>query len=183
MNKRTCILVSVVGIFGVILAAQAIAGDAFKGESVTVARGKFAHRSWSLGVQGQHRQRCYELSLTSRRLSSTGGSCRPVRRPPNWSRLMGIADQNDSAMVELDITRKRVRSMRLRIGHPHSDRPSRWIRMHTRRMTRHQAHKAGVRRNFRFAVLHSRGLLCVKKVVLFDREDERIEKRRVPCEF
>ena len=96
---------------------------------------------------------------------------------------MGISDLNDSATVELDVTRNRVRSMRLRIGHPKSDRSSEWIRVRNRRITRRQAHKAGVSRNFRFAVLHSRGSLCVKEFVLFNRDGDRIDKQRVPCEF
>jgi len=32
-------------------------------------------------------------------------------------------------------------------------------------------------------VLHSRGNLCVKVFVLFDRQVDRIKKRHVPCEF
>ncbi len=55
--------------------------------------------------------------------------------------------------------------------------------MDTKRMTRHQARRADVRRNFRFVVLHSRGNLCVKQLVLFNRKDDRIKKQRVPCEF
>jgi hypothetical protein len=31
-------------------------------------------------------------------------------------------------------------------------------------------------------VLHSRGTLCVKGVILFDRKGDRIDDRRVPCE-
>jgi len=50
-------------------------------------------------------------------------------------------------------------------------------------MTRHQARKAGLKRNFRFVVLRSRGNLCVKEFVLFNKDDDRIERRRVPCEF
>ena len=55
--------------------------------------------------------------------------------------------------------------------------------MRTNRMTRRQALRAGVRRNFRFVVLHYRGSLCVTRVVLFNRDGDRIEKQRVPCEF
>jgi hypothetical protein len=184
MSKHTCILVSAVAVLAAILAAQAVARDAAKGQAVTVATGKFAHRSWSLAVQGQHHQRCYELSLEGRSSASTSATCRSDRRrPPKWTRLMGISDQNDSATVELDVTQKRVRSMRLRIGHPRSDRPSEWIHVRNRRITRPQAHKASVKRDFRFAVLHSRGTLCVKKVILFNRQDDRIYKLRVPCEF
>jgi hypothetical protein len=56
------------------------------------------------------------------------------------------------------------------------------MRVHTRRISRGEARRAKVRRNFRFAVLHSRGTLCVKGVILFDRKGDRIDDRRVPCE-
>jgi len=184
MSDRTWLLISAVAVIGAVLASQAMAGDASESLKVTVAHGKFAHRSWSLAVRGRRHQRCYYLSLTGRSSSTGTATCRSDRhRPPLWSRLVGIGDLNDSATVELNVTRNRVRSMRLRIGHPKSDRPSEWIHVRNRRITRAQAHKAGVRRNFRFKVLHSRGLLCVRKVVLFDRNGERIERYRVPCEF
>jgi hypothetical protein len=161
--------------------AQALA-DASKGHEVIVARGEFANHTWSLAVQGRHRQRCYELELNGPSSSGATGTCRSDRhRPPLWSRLMGNSDENGT--VELDITRNRVRSMRLRIGHPRSNRPSEWIHAKNRRITRRQAEKAGVRRNFRFAVLHSRGNLCVKQFVLFNKDGDRIDKQRVPCEF
>jgi hypothetical protein len=172
-----------IGVVAVSLAAQALAGDASTGKKVRVAQGRFAHRTWSLDVEGQRTQRCYELALNSSHESSVTGTCGPDRRPPLWSRVMGNSDLNDSATVELNVTRNRVRSMRLRIGHPKTNRPSEWIHVHNQRMTRHEAHRAGVRRDFRFAVLHSRGTLCVKGFVLFNREGDRIEKQRVPCEF
>jgi hypothetical protein len=184
MSKRSWPLILAIGVIAAILAGQAMAGDSGNGQKVTVDRGRFAHRSWSLAVQGRHRQRCYFLSLKGREQSGGTATCQSDRRrPPLWSRLVGISDLNDSATVELNVTRTRVRSMRLRIGHPRSDRPSEWIHVRTRRITRRQAHKAGVRRNFRFAVLHSRGNLCVKGFALFNKDSDRIEKQRVPCEF
>ena len=73
--------------------------------------------------------------------------------------------------------------MRLKIGYPRSNRPSEWIHVNNQRMTRREARKAGVKRDFRFAVLHSRGNLCVKEFVLFNKDGDRIDKQRVPCEF
>ncbi len=184
MSKRIWLVILTMGVIAAILAGEAIAGGSGSGQKVTVDRGRFAHRSWSLAVQGRHRQRCYLLSLKGREVSSGSADCRSGRhRPPLWSRLVGISDLNDSATIELNVTRTRVRSMRLRIGHPKSGRPPEWIHVRTRRITRRQAHKAGVRRNFRFAVLHSRGTLCVKQFVLFNRKGERIKEMRVPCEF
>lgn len=182
MRTRTLISATVAAF--VILACPVLAGVISQGRQVTLARGKFAHRSWSLVVKGRHHQSCYELDLTGRESATGAATCSSDRnRPPKWSRLVGVSDLNDSATVELNVTQERVRSMRLRIGHPKSNRPSEWIRVHNRRITRRQAHKAGVTRNFRFAVLHSRGNLCVKEFVLFNRKGDRLDKQRVPCEF
>jgi hypothetical protein len=181
---RGLIVLVLAGIAAVVVAVGAIAaGDSKGGKNVTVARGKFAHRTWSFAVQGRGRQRCYALTLNGPQESSSGGTCGPDRRPPLWSRVMGASDLNDSATIELDVTLNRVRSMRLKIGHPKSNRPDEWIHARNERMTRREAQKAGVRRDFRFAVLHSRGTLCVKQVKLFDRHGDRIKKMRVPCEF
>lgn len=183
MYRRACIFVCAGAIAASALAVGAFAGDGSVGQEVRVAQGKFAGRYWSLKVQGRHHRRCYELSLRGKSIVQTGGTCDPGRhRPALWSRVMGIGDQNDSATVELNVTRTRVRQMRLRIGHPRTDRPPRWMRVRTRRITRPEARKAKLRRNFRFAVLHSRGTLCVKRVILFDRKGDRIEDKRVPCE-
>ena len=117
MPRRASIAIATAALLGVALAGQAIAGDGTVGQKVTIARGKFAHHSWSLGVQGRHRQRCYVLSLSAAGSASAGGTCRSdVRRPPLWKRVLGVSD--DNATAELNVTRTRVRSMKLRIGHP-----------------------------------------------------------------
>jgi hypothetical protein len=183
MRGRGLIILAVAGVAAAAVATGSVAADASNGQQVTVAHGKFAHRTWSLGVQGSHHQRCYALTLEGRQESGGGATCDPDRRPPLWSRVVGVSDLNDTATVELNVTRNRVRSMRLRIGHPKSDRPSEWIHVDNERMSRREARKAGVKRDFRFAVLHSRGNLCVKGFVLFDKDGDRISKQRVPCEF
>jgi hypothetical protein len=182
MPRRASIAIATAALLGVALAGQAIAGDGTVGQKVTIARGKFAHHSWSLGVQGRHRQRCYVLSLSAAGSASAGGTCRSdVRRPPLWERVLGVSD--DNATAELNVTRTRVRRMKLRIGHPHSNRPSEWVHVRAKRITRHQADQARVRRSFRFGVPRSRGEACVNKVALFDSDGRRIYKKRVPCEF
>ena len=114
MPRRASIAIATAALLGVALAGQAIAGDGTVGQKVTIARGKFAHHSWSLGVQGRHRQRCYVLSLSAAGSASAGGTCRSdVRRPPLWERVLGVSD--DNATAELNVTRTRVRSMKLRI--------------------------------------------------------------------
>jgi hypothetical protein len=167
-----------------VVAAAAFAGGLSSGQQVRVAQGRVAHHYWALKVQGRHQRRCYELSLRSKSVVNAVGTCTSDRhRPPMWRRLVGATGGNNAATVELNITRTRVRKMRVRIGHPNTDRPPNWIRVHNRRITRREARKASVRRNFRFAVLHSRGTLCVKRVILFNREGHRIDDQRVPCEF
>jgi hypothetical protein len=150
---------------------------------VQVAHGQFAGRSWTLAIGGHRWQRCYRLWLQGRG-NGGGSTCRPCRRPPDdWTRVIGDSDLNDSATVELDITRKKVRSMRLRIRHPHSHIKANWSHAKTHRMRPGEAREARVKRNFRFAVLHSRGTLCVTKVVLFGKSGARIDSFAVPCEY
>jgi hypothetical protein len=73
--------------------------------------------------------------------------------------------------------------MRLLTGHPRSTRPDNWIRIRTRRITRGEARRAHLHRDFRFVVPHSLGTLCVKKAVAFNRKGGRIDKLEGPCEF
>jgi hypothetical protein len=179
MQRRGSIIVAAVLIAGA-LAGQALA-DASKGHDVTVARGMFAHHSWSVAVHGGHHHRCAEVSLSGQTSAGGAARCEPDHRPPLFGPLLAISD--DDATVGLEVTRNRVRSMRLKVAHPRSGQPTRWTRVDSERMTRHQARRAGLKRNFRFVVLHSRGNLCVKEFVLFNKDGDRIERRRVPCEF
>jgi len=183
MRGRAGIVVCLAALGCAVLIAQAATGSASGDRRVVVAQGRFANHYWSLAVEGRRHRRCYELKLRGNNVVIGGlGPCESDRhRPPLWRQVTGTSD--DHATVMLMVTRDRVRSMRLRIGHPHTDRSPTWIRVRARRITRHQAHEAGVRRNWRFAVLHSRGTLCVKQGVLFDRKGQRIKKQRVPCEF
>lgn len=149
---------------------------------VQAAHGEFAGRSWKLAIGGHHRQRCYLLSLSGR-VNGGVGTCRGDRRPRDWSRLIGVSDLNDSATVELNVTTKRVRRMRLRVRHPRSNIKANWISTRTHRLSAKKAREAHVKRNFRFAVLHSRGSLCVAKVVLFDKAGGKLDGFAVPCEY
>jgi hypothetical protein len=182
MSRRVGVVLLAAGLLVAgLAAAQAFAGDA-KGRETTVAHGRFAHHTWSLSVQDQHRHRCYQLSLTGQSSATGVAMCEPDRRPhPFFRQLLGVSDEN--ATVQMYETKARVHSMRLRIAHPGSGRPSHWTTVRNRRITRSEARRSGVSRYFRFAVLRSRGNLCVKKAVLFNREGDRIDKRRVPCEF
>jgi hypothetical protein len=182
MHKRALIFVWGLAIVGLVVAGVAFAGGS-GGQRVKIAQGRFAHRYWALKVEGRHHQRCYYLSLRGRAVAQSGGTCRTDRhRPGLWRQVVGIDDNNDSASVMLTVTRIRVHSMRLRIGHPRTNRPSEWIHVRNRRITPREADEANVRRNWRFAVLHSRGTLCVKRVILFNRDGARIDDQRVPCE-
>ena len=118
MPRRASIAIATAALLGVALAGQAIAGDGTVGQKVTIARGKFAHHSWSLGVQGRHRQRCYvalaERGAARRAPAAHVDPTYVARRCAK--RVLGVSD--DNATAELNVTRTRVRSMKLRIGHP-----------------------------------------------------------------
>jgi len=164
-----------------VLGGQALAGGAGR-PAVTIASGSFAGYSWSVEVQGGNDQRCYEVSLTGKSSAGVRGVCTiDALRPPLWSRLVAVGQEN--ATVELAVTRLRVRSMRLRIGHTESRHGARWVHLRNRRLTPGQADQADVRRDFRYAVLRSRGTFCVQKAILFNREHDRIAKLHTPCEF
>jgi hypothetical protein len=181
MSRRGSILITGAVLVAALLARHAVA-DAKKGREVTVAKGGFTSYSWSLAVKDQHHRRCYELSLSGPSAAGGAAMCEPDRRPhPFFRELLGVSEEN--ATVQLYETKARVHSMRLRIAHPGSGRPSHWTHVRNQRITRRQAHRSGVSRDFRFAVLDSRGNLCVKRAVLFNREGDRIDNRRVSCEF
>ncbi len=168
----------------VLAAGQVVGATDSKPPYVHVAHGQFAGRSWSLAIAGRQERRCYRLTLHGSSVQGIGVTCRADRRPSyDWTRLEGISDLNDSATVELDVTKKRVHSMRLRIRHPRSGIKAGWVHVKTHRLTFAEAREAHVRRNFRFAVLRSRGNLCVTEVVLFNGSGARIDRSSVPCEY
>jgi hypothetical protein len=178
------ILVVLSCVAAVLVTGQVVGATSSNPPYVHVAHGQFAGRFWSLAIAGRQGRRCYRLTLHSTSVQGIGVTCRADRRPPyDWTRLEGISDLNGSATVELDVTKKRVHSMRLRIRHPRSGIKAGWVRVATHRLTFAEAREAHVKRNFRFAVLHSRGNLCVTKVVLFDGSGDLIDRSSVPCEY
>jgi hypothetical protein len=165
-----------------LVAVTASAQGNSKGHKVRVAAGTFAGRSWFVSLYGRGGRRCYALRLNGRQVSGGTGTCRAdARVDSTWKPLFGVSD--DSATVMLALTSPRVRSLRLLTRHPQTTRPDNWIRVRSRRITRGQARRAHVKRNFRFVVLHSRGTLCVPEVVAFNGRGERIDKLSGPCEF
>jgi hypothetical protein len=151
-------------------------------DSVQVAAGRFAGRTWSLSLANRHDRRCYDLHISNGQFGSTLRICTPDARVRRiWKPLYDSSDGHST--IGLALTSPRVRSVRLLIGHPNSGRHDNWVHKQTRGITKRQVHRAHVKRNFRFVVLHSRGTLCERQVVAFDRKGQRIDKRRVPCEF
>jgi hypothetical protein len=149
-----------------------------------VGREKFPGGSASLAlrgirVEGHHRHRCLRLTLFAD-VRGSGEVCEREHRPVgNWQRLLGIGDNNDNPTIELDVTRKRVRKLRLLLGP--DDRS--WHRFHTHRISRAEARAAHVSPDFRYAILHRRQTLCVEKVKTFDRAGKQLDNFRVPCEY
>jgi hypothetical protein len=170
------------GCVAMVLAATAVGAIGSKPRYVRVAHGQVAGESWSLAVEGRKGKRCYKQTLRGSSAEGQTALCLPDRRPPrNWNPLGGIGDEK--AIVLLDVTKKRVRSVRLRIEHPHSGR-KRWARLNTHRVSFAEAREARVTRNFRFLVLASRGTICVTKVVMFDGSGSRIRTLTMPsCEY
>jgi hypothetical protein len=154
-----------------------------KGE-VVIAKGRLSGQSWRVLVgAGKHDKRCYELELGGKGYSAVY-VCESQSQPVKvWRRVIGIA--NNSAAVELDVTALPVRRLKLRLGHPgrHDRRPT-WRSLKTRRLGKAQAGSAGIARNFRFAVIATRGPnLCVERVFAFDLTGELLKRLAVPCEF
>jgi hypothetical protein len=177
-------------VLGVVVSASA-ASDGASGTSthyVRVGKGSFAGRSWAVAIAGPDHQRCFELSFHGKFSSSDAGSCQGPPRggrlgpPPIWSRILGGSDLNDSASVQLHMTQTRVRRLKLLVGHPGSGSGPTWVHIRTRRVSPVEARRAHLKDNFRFAVLHGLGALCVKKVVALDRAGRRIRSFGVSCE-
>jgi hypothetical protein len=155
---------------------------------VPVAHGKFAGRTWSLGVASHNGRHCYSLDLHGLVLAK-GGSCVPAALPEeDWRRVEGTSDENDSASVQLDVTSTRVRRLELLVGTggplqpgQHSV-PPRWRSLPTRIITPAEAAEAHLERDFRFALLTGRGSFCVEGVRAFDSQGQLVEKLSVPCE-
>jgi hypothetical protein len=175
---RARVVIALVALTALVATIEATAALPPPSKFVRVAAGTIGNNSWKLGIAGQARRRCYRLSLAGGDVESSGITCTRDSRPGrDWRQLMGTG--NDTASVELDLTRTRVRTMKLLTG----PSPTRWIHVRPRRLSRDQARRAHVKRDFRFAVLHAaRDKLCVKRVILFDRHHQKLSDDRVPCE-
>jgi hypothetical protein len=151
---------------------------------VVVATGRVAGQTWQFATVGRGSDsRCYRLSFEDLTYGEVT-SCESVHRPMAvWRRVIGIAD--DSAAIELDVVAPNVRRLKLLVGHPgRHERPSEWQSMQTRLVSAGQAERANVDRQFRFAVLASRGSnLCVEEVRAFSGADHLLKRLEVPCEF
>ena len=152
---------------------------------VRVDGGKVAGQRWTLTMSRRgSKMRCYRVVLEDWGIDEVA-RCENIyhSREWLWRRVTGVADE--FAALELDVTAPSVRRLKLLIGHPGSNgRPSAWQSVVTRRLSRAQARRVGLARNFRYVVLASRGRnLCVEKVLAFDRLGHRLGGFSVPCEF
>jgi hypothetical protein len=152
---------------------------------VEVQRGEFGDTRWTLRMRGRHRHRCYALAAANA-LGVLGGQvCGDPDRHPidDWGQALGAGSGGArGGSVELQITSQRVRRLNVLIG-PRSSHPLRWIRTKTRALTRNQASRAHLHRNFRYSVVHSRGRLCIRRVVAFDASGAVIGRFKSPCEL
>ncbi|MGH2973756.1 MAG: hypothetical protein ACRDLL_02665 [Solirubrobacterales bacterium] len=153
-------------------AGIALGSSSAKPHYVRVAEGQIRAQTWSFAIGGHKGKRCYKESLRSRNSNGWTSVCFSDKRPQsNWYPISGIGDAG--AVVFPSVTKKRVHSVRLQIGHPRSN-GSHWLRLDTHRMNFAQARRAHVKRNFRFVVLTSHRNICVLKVVMFDGSGSKI---------
>jgi hypothetical protein len=171
------------------LAALAISGSTAAALSQSrwtpIDRGAFSGHPWSLAMKGG-KSRCYRLGTgevggpISDELSVCGD---PLGRPISpWQEPLGSEYSNNSASIDLVITRSRVRSTRTLLQFLHANRHQKWVHRNTKRLTKAQARKAGLRRNFRWQVVPAVPEACITEAVLFDARGEKLRTIKTPCE-
>ena len=179
---RTRHILVVASVVVVTLAAvQVVRATSSKPPYVEVAHGDIAGQPWSLAIAGRGAKRCYKQKLSGTGIEGATALCLADRRPrKDWTRLGGIGIER--ATIQLNVTKKRVHTMRLWVRHPHTRIRPRWVRVTTHRLTFAAAHEAHVKRNFRFAELQGRDHFCVSRVVLYDGSGDQIKRLLVRCE-
>ena len=182
MNRRSVAVAILAVAFAGLGVANASTGS--KAQWVRVASGSFAGRSWAASMKGGNGKSCSKLTLNGTSSSDGLAVCGDAQKPLSpWGSGLGVSDESGSASVEFNITNKRTHSLRALLEYPNSNQEPAWVHAETTRLTRSQARRARLKRNFRLVVLHSVPSFCVRKVVLFDRLHRRIETDPLPCEF
>jgi hypothetical protein len=150
---------------------------------VRVDKGAFDGNCWTLWMKGGHQKRCYNLGIAGdQRIAGARGCDLRARRPraSGWRQVLGATTGRQGGMVVMQITGRQVRYLRTRAG---PGRPQRRIHQPTKRISRREARRAHLRRNFRFAVARSPRPLCIRHVVAFDRHRVPIGRFRRPCKL
>lgn len=149
---------------------------------VEVDRGKFGQNRWTLRMKGRHKNLCVQLAAANDSGVLGGGVCRGDLLPPldDWQQVLGggTAGPGHFSLV-FQVTSTRVRSLKLRSG----PAPLTWTRVRTRALTRGEAQKAHLPRDFRFAVTDRLGALCVRRAIAFDGAGNKIGNFLRPCEL
>jgi hypothetical protein len=149
---------------------------------VHVDGGHFGSNRWTLWMKGKRRQRCVELGAANERGILVGGECGPGGPPPDgpWAQELGGGTSGRHAVsLVFQVTVPRVRSLTLLLG----PRPLTRTHIQTKLLGRRQARHAHLARDFRYAVAHRQGTLCIKEVTAFDRNRRPIAHIHSPCEL
>lgn len=169
----------------VLLVVPGVAIASLPRSFVEVDSGKFGGSHWRFRVGGGHGERCIELRLSGRSSGySKGAVCdQGIPMHWHWQMVFGVGGGNGNfPTVQLGISSPRVSRVNLLLGHPGRHRPANWHSYELRSITRSEAHRAHLKRDFHYAVLTGMGFLCVKKVRAFDRFGDLVERRSLHCE-
>jgi hypothetical protein len=177
--KRLAVLL---GAIAMTVAGPAAAVSMETSASAVVGQvGKTNGREWRVLFSSHDRERCVGLQVSFSSAEVCGGEPDLV-----WRRVLGNGvDTAPPAALEVDLTSTAVHKLRLVIGHP-GERGSFTTRrtLRTRRLSEAQARKAGIRRDFRFAVIASKTRnQCVKRVVAIAGDGGVLMRADVPCEY
>jgi hypothetical protein len=162
------------------VAALATAAGPREDIYVPVAHGKFPSHTWDLAFGGYKNKRCTRLGVnTKKKFRDEFETCDPDRPPEdNFQPSLGFTDNaSNPGSVRVLFTRKDVGKLKIRLG-PFSNFPHRWITVKAKRLSTKQAHKARVKRNFRYAIydVHGgNGDVCEEQIIVYDLTGNQIE--------
>lgn len=154
------------------------------------AGGTAAKVSWAVLLFGRDGQNCWGTQVRRARFPKTEGAvgeeaftaCGLPTPPSYWGRIAGgpIGTRDDRSTVMFFTTRLSVGRLRVTTssGDGHGGR-LRQSQLVPKRVSRRQAHRARLHRNFGYAVLVTHGLSCVREVAAFDREGKLLKETPV----
>lgn len=155
-----------------------------------VAGGTDAKASWAILLFGRDGQNCWGTQFQQSSFPKAEGAvgeeefatCGLPTPPSYWRRVAGgpFGTAEDRKTVMLFTTRLDVRRLRVVISHGGRVRfRVQQKQFVPRRIGRRQAHRARLRRNFRYGVLVAPRLACIRRVMALDRQGRLLEETAV----